>query len=156
MKSKKPLWQIVYPVVAILVFVAFNMLMASGYFGELIARPTNYQYTVDGIKKVSNVWLSTETTDILKVVTYVVPDAISIIALISLYHFIKRVRKEDNRSEVPPAIVLFLITPLLITVAYSLYCHVSHERRRDIMPIHSTSCPCVSLSDDEIKELGLD
>ena len=98
MKDKKPLWQVVYPVVAILLFVALNMLMVSGFFGELIARPTNYQYTVDGIKKVSNIWLSTETTDILKVVTYVVPDAISIIALISLYHFIKRVRKEDTCS----------------------------------------------------------
>lgn len=153
MKDKKPLWQVVYPVVAILLFVALNMFMASGFFGELIARPTNYQYTVDGMKKVSNIWLSTETTDILKVVTYVVPDAISIIALISLYHFIKRVRKEDKRSVVPPAIVFFLITPLLITVAYSLCCYVSNERGRDIMPIHSTA-PC--LSDEDLKELGLD
>lgn len=153
MNNKKPLWQVVYLVVAILLFVALNMLMASGFFGELIARPTNYQYTVDGMKKVSNIWLSTETTDILKVVTYVVPDAISIIALISLYHFIKRVRKEDNRSEVLPAIVCFVITPLLITGAYALFSHVSHERRRDIMPIHSTD---LGLSDDDVKTLGLD
>ena len=153
MNEKKPLWQVVYPAIAILLFVALNMLMASGFFGELIARPTNYQYTVDGMKKVSNIWLSTETTDILKVVSYVVPDAISIIALIILFHFIKRVRKEDNRSEVLPAIVFFLITPLLITGAYALFSHVSHERRRDIMPIHSTN---PGLSDDDVKTLGLD
>ena len=155
MKNKKPWWQVVYPVVAILLFVAFNMLMASGFFGELRARPTNYQYTVDGIKKVSNVWLSTETTDILKVVSYVVPDAIFIIALISLYHLIKRDRKKDNRSVVPPAIIFFLITPLLFIVAYALYCYVSHERSRDIMVIPQQH-PDICYSSDDLKELGLD
>ena len=51
------------------------------------------------------------------------------------------------------AIVCFVIAPLLITGAYALFSHVSHERRRDIMPIYSTG-PC--LSDEDLKELGLD
>ena len=144
MKNKKPLWQIVYPVVAIVLFVALNVLLVCGDFGEL--KSANDPDMPWQLKYVETADLLTpKNTNILKVVSYVVPDAIAIIGFMSLYHFIKRVRKEDKRSVVLPALILFVITPMLIFFAFGIRGYIKRCRDAQMLASYHRSvvidCP---------------
>ena len=137
MEEKKPWWQDIYPVVAIFLFFVLNLILAYGDFGEL--RSIDNICGSARLRQVDNIeWLSTGTTNILKVVSYVIPDAIAIIALMSLYHFIKRIRKEDDRTIVGPVILLFVITPALVVSMFSLHTYVRRLRDSvEIVPVHA-------------------
>ena len=137
MEEKKPWWQDIYPVVAIFLFFVLNLILAYGDFGEL--RSVKEICVNAKLRHVENAdWLSPERTLILKVVSYVVPDAIAIIAFMSLYHFIKRVRKEDDRTVVVPVILLFVITPALAISMFSFHAYVRSLRDSvEIVPVHA-------------------